>query len=150
MPAAEKFRSTVDTPAETRSAPPPMVVRPEPPKDVQTPSDISATTTASIGSNPRPTRKGPAIAAGVPAPAAPSIKIGTKRPIRISCTLRSGEIAAIAPLTISIAPDCCIISRIRKEKKIRPTMKKALLRPDQVCAHTAEASPLMPSSEFMK
>ena len=83
-PAIAELSAFVEIPASTSAAPPLIVVRPAPPHEHGVASPRSATAIAVIGSNPKATRKGAAIAAGAPAPAAPYIKIGTKKPIIIS------------------------------------------------------------------
>ena len=83
-PTMAEFRALVEMPASTREAPPLMVVRPAPPQEQGVASPSRATAMEVMGSKPRATRKGAAIAAGAPAPAAPSRKMGTIIPTMIS------------------------------------------------------------------
>lgn len=54
--------------------------------------DINARTTDNKGVNPKLTKSGATIAAGVPKPATPSIKLPNNHAIMIACILASGEI----------------------------------------------------------
>ena len=88
-PTIAEFSAEVLNPWSTRYAPPVIVVRPAPPHEQGVASPKRATAMATSGSNPSPTKKGAAIAAGEPAPAAPSKNIGTIMPTMTSCALLS-------------------------------------------------------------
>ena len=124
-PTIAELSATVDTPASTRAAPPLMVVRPAPPQEAGVASPSSAIAMEVTGSKPRATRNGAAIAAGAPAPAAPSKKIGSIMPMMTTCTRRSSLILAIVDFTSSIAP----VSRRRFKMTKAPKTIRTILRP---------------------
>ena len=125
LPTIAELSATVDTPASTSAAPPLMVVRPAPPQEAGVASPSSAMAIDVTGSKPRATRKGAAMAAGAPAPAAPSKKIGSIMPMITTCTRRSTLILAIVDLTSSIAP----VSRSRFRITNAPKTIRTILRP---------------------
>ncbi len=130
-----ELRAVVEIPSVTSAAPPLIVVRPAPPQDVQVQSPSRETAIAMIGSNPSAVRKGAVSAAGAPAPAAPSRKIGTKMPMMISWTLRSSpETWVIAAFTSSMAPVALSAFRIVKAPKIMTTILNPSLSPFQTLA----------------
>ena len=65
---------------------------PTAPKVVGTLLKARQTTAAHSGGKPRPSSSGAASAAGVPKPAAPSMKAANMKPMMMVCTRRSGLI----------------------------------------------------------
>ncbi|MPM93448.1 hypothetical protein SDC9_140585 [bioreactor metagenome] len=131
-PTMAEFSAAVETPASTRAAPPEMVVSPAPPQEQGVASPNSATAMAITGSKPSATRNGAAMAAGAPAPAAPSRKMGTIRPTTISCTRRSlPEMRATVFFTSSIAPVFFSVFRMTKAPKTIATIFPPSLMPFQ-------------------
>ena len=124
-PTIAAFCATVASPASTSAAPPLMVVRPAPPHEAGVASPSSAMATAVTGSNPSATRNGAAMAAGAPAPAAPSRKMGIIMPITMTCTRRSSLMRAMVAFTSSIAP----VSRRRFRITNAPNTISTILKP---------------------
>ena len=83
------------------------------------------------GSKPSATRNGAAIAAGAPAPAAPSRKIGSIMPMMTTCTRRSSLMRAMVFLTSSIAPVSRRMLRMTKAPKTMSTIFRPSLMPFQ-------------------
>ena len=73
---------------------------------------IMPSITAVIAGNPSATSNGAVIAAGVPNPDAPSIKLPKSQLMMTSCTRRSGVIVANPARIAVIAPECfSVLSR---------------------------------------
>ena len=124
-PTIAALSETVESPASTSAAPPLMVVSPAPPQEAGVASPSRATAMEVTGSKPRATRKGAAMAAGAPAPAAPSRKMGSIMPMTMSCTRRSSLMRAMVDLTSSMAP----VSRSRFRMVNAPKTMSTILRP---------------------
>ena len=137
-PAIAAFCATVARPASTRAAPPLMVVRPAPPNEAGVASPSSAMAMEVVGLKPRATRNGAAMAAGAPAPAAPSRKIGSIMPMMTTCTRRSSLICAMVAFTSSMAP----VSRSRFKMVNAPKTISTILRPSLMPFQTRGSSTL--------
>ena len=135
LPTIAELSAVVEIPSFTRAAPPLIVVSPAPPQEVQVQSPSRETAIAIMGSKPSAVRKGAVRAAGAPAPAAPSRKIGTKIPMMMSWARRSSpENCVIAAFTSSMAPVALRAFRMVKAPKIMTTILKPSLRPFQTLA----------------
>ncbi len=151
LPTIAELRAVVETPAFTSAAPPLMVVRPAPPHEVQVQSPSRDTAIAMMGSNPRAVKNGAVRAAGAPAPAAPSRKIGKKIPMMISWTRRSlPETCVIAAFTSSMAPVSLSAFRIVKAPKTMTTILKPSLMPFQTLASSTTIFSLRVSPVILK
>jgi len=128
-PTMAEFSATVLSPASVRAAPPLMVVRPAPPQEHGVASPSRARAMDVMGSKPSATRNGAAIAAGAPAPAAPSRKMGSIIPMMTTCTRRSSLMRAMVPLTSSIAPVARSRFRITKAPNTISTIFSPSLMP---------------------
>ena len=73
--------------------------------------------TAAIAGKPRANKSGATTAAGVPKPAAPSMKEPKSHAMMMTCTRRSGEMAMKPERIVSIAPDRVIVARSRSAPK---------------------------------
>ena len=133
-PTMAELRATVLMPASVRAAPPLMVVRPAPPQEQGVASPSRARAMEVTGSKPRATRNGAAMAAGEPAPAAPSRKMGSIMPTMTTCTRRSSLMRAMAPFTSSIAPVSRRRFRMTNAPKTMSTIFRPSLMPFQISA----------------
>ena len=131
-PTIAAFCATVATPASTSAAPPLIVVRPAPPQEQGVASPSSASAIEVIGSKPSAVRKGAAIAAGAPAPAAPSRKIGNIMPMTTTWTRLSSLMRAMVDFTSSIAP----VSRSRFRITNAPKTITTIFRPSLMPFHS--------------
>ena len=81
---------------------------------------------AASGGKPSPTRSGAARAAGVPKPAAPSIKAPKSQPMMMTWMRRSVVTPRNPWLMVSMAPDCLRVLRMRMAPKMITSRSKAL------------------------
>ena len=95
-------------------------------------SPSSASAMEVTGSKPSATRKGAAMAAGEPAPAAPSRKMGSIMPMMTTCTRRSSLMRAMALLTSSMAP----VSRSRFRITKAPNTISTIFSPSLMPFHS--------------
>ena len=72
---------------------------------------------------------GAARAAGVPNPAAPSMKAPKMKPMMMACSLASGVIPLNMPLMAAMAPDWDSVFMIRIAPKIMTSVSNALRKP---------------------
>ena len=131
-PTMAELSATVETPASTSAAPPLMVVRPAPPQEAGVASPSRARAMEVTGSKPRATKKGAAMAAGAPAPAAPSKKMGSIMPMTTSWTRRSSLMREMVALTSSMAS----VSRRMFRMVKAPKTMRTILRPSLMPFHT--------------
>ena len=92
----------------------------------------SATIAAANGGKPTLIRSGAQSAAGVPKPAAPSIKPPKMKPMIIACKRASGVIPVNMRLIALIAPDLDKVFMIRIAPKIITSTSNALRKPVKV------------------
>ena len=85
--------------------------------------------TAAIAGKPRASKSGATTAAGVPKPAAPSMKEPKSQAMMMTCTRRSGEIAMNPERIVSIAPDRVTVASSRSAPKTIHSSPIATRRP---------------------
>lgn len=98
------------------------------------------------GSKPRATRKGAAIAAGAPAPAAPSRKMGSIMPMMMTWTRRSSLMPEMVAFTSSMAP----VSRSRFKMVKAPKTISTILRPSLMPFQTRGSRTFTMSAKEMR
>ena len=145
-PTMAEFSATVETPASTSAAPPLMVVSPAPPQEAGVASPSRAMVMEVTGSKPSATRKGAAMAAGAPAPAAPSRKMGSIMPMMTTCTRRSSLMPEMVAFTSSMAP----VSRSRFRMVKAPKTISTILRPSLMPFQTRGSRTLTMSVKEMR
>ena len=107
---------------------------PTAPKETGVLLKMSATMAAASGGKPSPTSSGPARAAGVPNPAAPSMKAPNIQPMMIAWTRRSCVMSLKPLLIVVMAPEIVSVFRIRMAPKMMTRTSNALSAPNTVNA----------------
>ncbi len=109
---------------------------PTAPKDTGVLWMIIPAMTAAMPGKPRPTRSGTATAAGVPKPAAPSMKDPNSQAMMITWMRRS-EVMSVRPWRmVRSAPLSCRVFRRRMAPKMMKRRVAATMRPFRVAAVT--------------
>ena len=107
MAGSEKFMACMAT--VSMDLKPCRMGVPTAPKVTGTLLKARQTTAAHRGGKPRPSSRGAAKAAGVPKPAAPSMKAANMKPMMMVCRRLSGLILLMPAWMVSMAPLYCMV-----------------------------------------